>query len=171
MRQWCQLCGLFLLSWTLCFPALASSAVLRPADGLASPDLAVSRSDVVHDRTSGHALWGVDPVSFYSHGKPVLGKASLELRWAGHVWRFVSAANREAFQRDPAFYMPRFGGYDPTSLAEGRLVEGKPQFFLTTKAGTLLFRDEDDKAMFLSTQSLVVTADATWQKVQASLHP
>lgn len=171
MRQWCQICGLFFLTMALVLPTQASSYSSHPSKGLSSPDLAVSRSDVVHDRTSGHALWGVDPVSFYSHGKPILGKPALELRWAGHVWRFASEANMEAFQRDPAFYVPRFGGYDPTSLAEGRLVEGKPQFFLTTKVGTLLFREEDDKQAFLNTQSMIVTADATWQKLHPSLHP
>src|ERR687897_3752699 len=68
---------------------------------------------------SGVALDGFDPVSYFLGNGPKPGLPEHELVWGGVAWRFASAANREAFRRDPDAYAPRFGGYDAEAGGAG----------------------------------------------------
>jgi hypothetical protein len=92
--------------------ALAPVALAR-AESLSSlpPVLGVTELFVA-DGLSGVALEGFDPVSYFLGDGPKPGLPEYELVWSGVAWRFASAANREAFRRDPEAYAPRFGGYD-----------------------------------------------------------
>ena len=82
--------------------------------GLSPPaSRAVTTERVVVDRHTGLALYGVDPVGYFTDGKPVPGLADFEYGYAGAIWRFHNEGNRAAFAADPDVYMPRYGGYDP----------------------------------------------------------
>src|SRR5690348_11795089 len=98
----------------------ASLTLLPPVYGLAEL--------FVPDKMSGLALQGYDPVSFFLDEGLKPGLPEHEVIWNGIAWRFASAANREAFAQDPEAYVPQFGGYDPTALARGLVVEGNPLF-------------------------------------------
>src|SRR3546814_17172615 len=39
--------------------------------------------------------------------------------YEGTVWRFATAANRDAFAADPALYAPQYGGYCAWAVAQG----------------------------------------------------
>ncbi|MFJ5489006.1 YHS domain-containing (seleno)protein, partial [Hansschlegelia beijingensis] len=72
---------------------------------------------VVSDPASGIALYGYDPVAYFTDGRPVLGRRDIEVEWGGAAWRFESEANRAAFLSKPEAYAPRYGGYDPRAVA------------------------------------------------------
>src|SRR3546814_3418043 len=55
----------------------------------------------------GLAIHGYDPVAYFTDGKPVEGKAEFTHSYEGTVWRFATAANRDAFAADPALYAPQ----------------------------------------------------------------
>src|SRR5579862_9088408 len=74
---------------------------------------------IVVDWHTGLAISGYDPVAFFTDGKPVPGRAELELRYSGVVWRFDNIGNRAAFTERPDVYMPQYGGYDPVGIARG----------------------------------------------------
>src|SRR5437762_10479406 len=80
---------------------------------------AATTERVVVDRHTGLALYGVDPVAYFTDKKPVAGRADVEFTYAGAVWRFGNEGNRAAFATDPQVYMPRFGGYDPVGISRG----------------------------------------------------
>src|SRR3546814_1694466 len=67
----------------------------------------------------GLAIHGYDPVAYFTDGKPVEGKAEFTHSYEGTVWRFATAANRDAFAADPALYAPQYGGYCAWAVAQG----------------------------------------------------
>jgi YHS domain-containing protein len=73
----------------------------------------------VNADTSGLALQGYDPVAYFTDKKPVRGKAELTASHEGAIYRFASAANRDAFVAEPAKYAPQYGGYCAFGVAEG----------------------------------------------------
>ncbi|NKB89235.1 MAG: hypothetical protein GKS06_13540 [Acidobacteria bacterium] len=54
-------------------------------------------------------IGGHDPVAC-SDGKALLGTNEFTHEWNDATWRFVSAANRDAFAKNPERYAPQFGG-------------------------------------------------------------
>jgi hypothetical protein len=50
---------------------------------------------------------------------PRQGLDSISATFGGYTFWFLSKENRAAFELDPASYVPRYGGYDAFSLAEG----------------------------------------------------
>ena len=79
----------------------------------------VSAERVVTDPRTGLALYGFDPVGYFTDGKPLIGRAELELSFAGAIWRFHNEGNRAAFRDHPEVYVPCYGGYDPVSMVRG----------------------------------------------------
>lgn len=93
------------------------------------------------DTSTGFAIAGFDPVAYFVDRMPRRGSPSHEYEWSGVTWRFVSAANRAVFVRDPEVYAPRYGGYGAERVAEGALLEGNP----------VLWKVIDDRLYLFST--------------------
>lgn len=92
--------------------ALATSAFA------AGPEVNVTSTDL--------ALRGVDPVSYFTEGKPMEGNFGITVVHEGAVYRFASEANKMAFEKDPAKYVPQFGGYCAFAAAMGKKFDGDP---------------------------------------------
>jgi hypothetical protein len=71
------------------------------------------------------AIGGWDPVSYFA-GAPAPGDAALTTTFEGAVFRFASAANRDAFAAAPARYAPQFGGHCAWAASQGRLATPDP---------------------------------------------
>ena len=65
-------------------------------------------SDGPHERLM---LEGHDAVAYFTQGAAVRGDPTITSSHLGVTWRFASAANRAAFEREPQRYMPQFGGF------------------------------------------------------------
>ena len=83
--------------------------VLHVASG--STAAAQQRVEPVNTDATGVALHGFDPVAYFTEGKAVKGSPDFHFTWNGATWRFASAANRDAFAKQPEAYAPQFGGY------------------------------------------------------------
>ena len=121
------------------------------------------------DELSGVALYGFDPVSYFLDEGPKPGLAEHEIIWRGVAWRFASAANREAFLRDPDIYAPRFGGYDATAVAQGLTVRANPWLAVVRDGGLFLFRTDNGRARFMADESLAEKAEERWAGLQSAL--
>jgi YHS domain-containing protein len=75
------------------------------------------------------AIRGYDPVAYFLENKPVQGKPEFKTEWHGAEWRFASAANRDAFVKDPVRYAPAFGGYCAYGASNGYKVSTEPAAF------------------------------------------
>jgi YHS domain-containing protein len=93
---------------------------------VATPALA-EKPPVYTGFLSSLAVNGYDPVAYFTDGKPVEGSSDFETDYNGATWRFVSAANRDAFKADPARYAPQYGGYCAWAVAQGYTAKGDPQ--------------------------------------------
>jgi hypothetical protein len=91
--------------------AIAARAATQPA-------VNVSRGQL--------ALRGYDAVAYFTLGRPVEGSSRFEYRWNGAAWRFATAANRDAFAKDPARHAPEFGGYCAYAVSRGYTADGDP---------------------------------------------
>ena len=72
-------------------------------------------------------LAGHDAVAYFTEDRPVPGKAEYTVSYGGAIYRFATAANRDAFRADPARYAPAYGGYCAfgTSFGKKFEVDGK----------------------------------------------
>lgn len=120
---------------------------------------------VVSDPANGVALYGYDPVAYFTDGRPVLGSRDFEAEWDGAAWRFASEANRAAFLSAPDVYAPRFGGYDPASVSRGVAAAGHPLLFRISGERLYLFRSVEERDVAFDRHA----AEATWPKVSATL--
>lgn len=64
-------------------------------------------------------LEGHDAVAYFTQSAAVRGDPAIALDWGGVRWHFASAANREAFQRDPWRHAPQFGGFCSNGINYG----------------------------------------------------
>ena len=72
------------------------------------------------------ALQGYDAVAYWTRGQPTKGSTTFEHRWNDAVWRFSTAANRDQFAKDPARYLPEFGGYCAYAVSRGYTADIDP---------------------------------------------
>jgi hypothetical protein len=120
---------------------------------------------VIADPHSGLALFGFDPVTYHVELKARPGLQDYELHHQSLVWRFRSAANREAFRADPLVYIPAFGGNDGFSVSQGVMVTGDPETFAMTARGLVLFRSQENRDRFTADADLRRKAVADWPEV------
>jgi hypothetical protein len=154
-------------------PRRALLAALLTALLTAGAGSVVSAADterVVVDRHTGLAIYGIDPVAFHTKRKPTEGREEFELRHAGAIWRFENEGNRAAFIKDPAIYMPRYGGYDPIGIARGIATPGYPALWSVVETRLYLFYTAEAQKIFLADpRAAVAAADARWPTVMQDL--
>jgi hypothetical protein len=143
---------------------IAGTPLAAPAGGITER--------IVVDRFTGLAIGGYDPVAFYTDGKPMPGSPDFELSYGGAVWRFTNLGNRAAFAERPDVYMPRFGGYDPVSVAHGVAVAGRPDIWLISGGQLFLFYDSHRLDSFAADPGRIAdTAERTRPAVLSTLSP
>jgi hypothetical protein len=153
--------SLFWLSFAVAALALSAiPGVLRAA----------TTERIVVDRHTGLAIYGIDPVGYFTDRKPVTGKPDFEYRHAGAIWRFDNEGNRAAFARDPQVYMPRFGGYDPVGVSHGLSTAGYPALWIMHDERLYLFYTEVARQAFIANPAAVIAAAAArWPDVKGEL--
>jgi len=87
-------------------PPMAADAPVQPA----SPNDGPFRTGT-GGVPSGVMLEGHDAVAYFTRGEAVRGEAAITSNLKGVTWRFASAAHKAEFERNPAKYMPQFGGF------------------------------------------------------------
>jgi YHS domain-containing protein len=64
-------------------------------------------------------LNGADVVSYFVDGKHQQGQPQFSSRYEEVTFRFASAEHKALFDRDPAKYLPQYGGYCANGIAYG----------------------------------------------------
>ena len=160
---------------SIAFAAWLLALALQPASARASglpeglPALPALGETMGRFTSAQLALGGVDPVAYHLEGRAVAGDPRYELVHGGVVWRFASAANREAFREAPRTYEPAFAGFDPLGVAEGRVVEADPRHFLLLENRLLVFHSPETRGRFGSDPGLMARAVERWSAVAAQL--
>jgi hypothetical protein len=147
-------------------PESVSDAEARPA---ALPAVVGAADIYASDATSGLALGGFDPVTYFLPEGPQPGRAGLEVVWGGVAWRLSSEANLAAFKANPIAYAPRIGGYDAQAANLGRVVDSRPDIYLVRGDRLYLFRTDAGRARFLADPSLASRSEESWLTLRAGL--
>ncbi len=117
------------------------------------------------DKT-GRALQGYDPVAFFTEGKPVKGQAEIYSTVNGANYFFANAANKAAFDKEPAKYEPQFGGFCAYGVSKGDLVKIEVDAFQIVDGRLLLQYDKSIRDKFnKDTNGNLKIADANWPTV------
>lgn len=114
------------------------------------------------------AIQGHDPVS-YTTGTPKPGDARIHSEYRGVTYHFADAASRERFAREPERFVPAYGGWCATAMAEGRKVEIDPMNYKLVDGRLLLFykgwRGDALKDWNRNEPKLRADADTAWNKL------
>jgi hypothetical protein len=153
--------------------ALGLGLVLGLAVGLdRGPAGAATTERLVVDRHTGLALYGYDPVAYFTDAKPLVGRPEFELSFAGAVWRFRNEGNRAAFHDRPEVYMPSFGGYDVLAVGRGAAVPASPQYWRVVDQRLYLFESPESRDAFAADPGKALgAAQARWPELLKSLVP
>jgi hypothetical protein len=140
--------------------ASAFSLALRPA---VSAEPAIFTGLV-----KGVAVGGYDPVAYFTERKAIAGSKDITLEHEGVVWRFASAANRDAFKADPAKYAPQYGGYCAWAVSQGYTAKGDPNAW-TVHDGKLYlnYNKSVQRDWEKDIPGNVTKGDGNWPKVLA----
>ncbi len=120
----------------------------------------------------GVAIAGYDPVAYIDQLKAVPGQKQLASTYRGVTYRFASDDDRAKFNADPEKYLPAYGGWCATAMAEGNKVEVDPKSFKVTNGRLFLFY----KGLFgnaiedwnKAEKKLTTDADGHWNKLVRS---
>ncbi|WP_254091240.1 YHS domain-containing (seleno)protein [Dawidia soli] len=86
------------------------------------------------------ALQGYDPVAYFTVQKAVPGKKEFAVQVEGVTYYLSSAANKALFQKEPARYVPQYGGWCAYAMgAKGEKVEVDPETFKVLDGKLYLF--------------------------------
>ena len=89
---------------------------------------------------NGAAISGYDPVAYFTQNKAVKGNKDLAVSDKGVIYYFSSAANKEAFKKDPSRYEPQYGGWCAYAMGEtGEKVKVDPETFKILDGKLYLF--------------------------------
>lgn len=136
------------------------------------PAGAATTEQVVVDRHTGLALYGYDPVGYFTDAQPLVGRPEFELSFAGAVWRFRNEGNRAAFHDRPDIYMPAFGGYDGLAVGRGAAVPGNPHYWLMIDRRLYLFESPAARDSFAAgSGKALAAAQARWPELLKGLLP
>ncbi len=125
---------------------------------------------MVTDWRTGLALHGMDPVAYFTDGRPVPGRPGVEETIAGVVWRFRHDGNRVAFAASPEAYLPRFAGYDPLALGRGVATAGNPTVWVIHEDRLHLFHTTESLTRFREDPAgIIAAAAARWPQLRAGL--
>jgi hypothetical protein len=135
-----------------------------------APLRAATTERVVADRFTGLAIGGIDPVAYFTDGRPMVGRPDFEVSQAGAVWRFCNGDNRSFFIARPDIYGPQFGGYDPVDVARGVAVAGNSRFWLISGQRLYLFGRPESRAAFAADPARVLQeARQRWPDLQDTM--
>jgi YHS domain-containing protein len=100
----------------------------------------------------------------YFAGQALPGDPAINSTWKGAQWRFVSAANKALFEKDPEAYAPQFGGHCSYAASKGFTAKCDPTAFKIEGKKLYLFNDLKMRANWQSEldQDVIGKAQRNW---------
>jgi YHS domain-containing protein len=113
------------------------------------------------------AIHGYDPVAYFTEGQARVGKAAFTATYGGAAYRFVSAANKAEFERNPERYAPQYGGYCAFGVSVGAKFDGDPTLWKIV-SNKLYFNLNPDiqKKWLEDVPGNIAKADQNWARIR-----
>lgn len=119
----------------------ATAAVLAIAVGAAVPHAVNAQEKTafsypIQKTEDRVAIDGYDLVAYFKKKEAMKGNPEHAVEYGDTIYYFASRSHQNAFLKHPTKYLPRFGGFCPVNLGDGKAVEGNPKEF-TIRDGQL----------------------------------
>jgi hypothetical protein len=116
--------------------------------------------------SSGVALHGYDPVSYFDEESPAMGSDQITLEWSGAVWQFKNAANRNRFSETPEQYAPQFGGFCAFAVSKGFTADIDPEAWHIQASKLYVFADRNVRDDWVASiaQGSLTKSNENWAK-------
>jgi YHS domain-containing protein len=151
---------------TIPLSALLALSLLVAGAPLAGQSARAAEAPVYTGFLSSLAVNGHDPVAYFTEGKPVEGSSAFESEYKGATWRFASAANKAAFDAEPAKYAPQYGGYCAWAVSQGYTAKGDPATWRIVDGKLYLnYNAEVQRTWEKDIPGNIGKADGNWPKV------
>ena len=109
---------------------VAAVAFFSANSANAAPKAKGNETTKVNVDSKGVILKGYDAVAYFTQGKPVKGDPAIKSTYHGATHLFASAADKAAFDKNPAEYVLQYGGFCAYGVSVGLLsdIEGPGGF-------------------------------------------
>ncbi|MGV6805224.1 MAG: YHS domain-containing (seleno)protein [Ruegeria sp.] len=111
-------------------------------------------------------MTGYDAVSYFRDSGPMVGLPGIAVTWKGAEWHFANQENREAFERNPRAYAPRFGGYCAYAMAYAQLSSTDPMAWKIADGRLYLTHSAAVEKIWLTDMATYIRkAEANWPAI------
>ena len=133
----------------------------------AAPKEEKSTSPTANVDRKGVILKGYDAVAYFIQGKPLKGNPEIASTYQGVTYLFASAANKVEFDKDPAKYVPQYGGFCAYGIANGVISGTEAPNAFTVYKGKLYLGGNQDALKSFKTDIAdnIAKADAYWRQI------
>ncbi len=126
-----------------------------------------AQSEKTFYTTRNGAVDGYDVVAYFTLEKPTEGKKEFSYEWQGVTWRFANANHLNLFKKNPAQYIPEFGGHCAYGVSRGYKVEIDPQAWDIYNGKLYLNYDLDVQATWKKDKAgYIEKANKNWAKIK-----
>ena len=109
---------------------------------------------------------GYDLVSYFFQDSPQKAKEAFTLSWEGARYLFATEENKTLFKKNPAKYLPAYGGWCAYAITKGKEVEINPKAYHIQQGKLYLFYKTnwvDTKAKWIKDEiTYKAKADKAW---------
>lgn len=120
--------------------------------------------------SQGVILKGFDVVAYFKEGKPVKGSSAITSTYRGATYLFASTTNKTEFEKDPAKYVPQFGGFCAYGVASGVLADPEgPSAFIVYKGRLYICGNQGAlKSFKTDIDDNIDKAETNWRQLTGS---
>lgn len=105
-------------------------------------------------------------MAYFTENRAVKGNSAIQTTHAGATYFFASPANKQTFLRDPAKYVPLFGGYCAYGASKGVAAPIDPEAFQIVDERLILQYDHGVRENFSKNlPENLAKAHANWPSV------
>jgi YHS domain-containing protein len=114
-------------------------------------------------------LLGYDPVAYFTDGKPVRGRHTINAAYEGRTYYFATPEHRAAFVAAPARYEPQYGGFCSNGAPYGVKLGSDPTEFEIRDGRLFIFGDVLGHEMWkLDERDNIRRADELWPRIRGT---
>ena len=139
--------------------------ILVLAVGLGTPALAEIAK--VNMDSSGVTIEGYDPVAYFERSRPVKGLEKFRVIHAGATYLFSSNHHKTLFRKNPATYIPEYGGYCAFGMRYGQTSRIDPHAWNIVDGKLYLSLNHGTQAIWKTNMGENITiANELWGKLK-----
>lgn len=143
-----------------------NGAAASTQDGQSAP-----KGRQIFKTRDGLALRGYDVVAYFTDNRAVKGTTRFRHEWGSAVWLFSNSRNLQLFKRDPARYMPEYGGYGAFGITRGAIEDSDPNMFQLIDNKLYLHSNEERKTMFASNlERNIQFGNINWERIRTVIN-